>query len=65
MSIGENIKKIREKRGMSQLKLAQEVGVTQTLICQIEKEIRTPSFIIAVEIAKALNCKTDDFLKAE
>ena len=64
MSVGENIRRIREERNMRQAELAEQVGVTQAMICQIEKGIKTPSILVAAEIAKALECKTDDFLEA-
>ena len=62
MSVGENIKRIREERNMLQMELAERAGVTQAMICQIERGTRNPSLQIAVEIAKALGCKTEDFI---
>lgn len=62
MSLGENVRKIREEKNMPQIELAQKVGVTQAMICQIEKGIKTPSFPVMVEIARALNCRTEDFI---
>ena len=64
MSVGENIRRIREEKKMSQEALAEKAGVTQAMISHIEKGIRIPSFLVAVEIAKALECKTEDFLEA-
>ena len=62
MSVGENIRRIREEKKMSQEALAERAGVTQAMISHIEKGIRIPSFLVAVEIAKALECKTEEFL---
>lgn len=62
MSVGENIRRIREEKKMSQETLAEKAGVTQAMISHIEKGIRIPSFLVAVEIAKALECKTEEFL---
>lgn len=62
MSLGEALRTIREAKNMSQTELAQKVGVTQAMICQIEKGIKTPSFPVMVEIARVLGCKTDDFI---
>lgn len=62
MSVGEKIKKIREEANMKQAELAERVGVTQALICQIERGTKNPSLQIAYEIAKVLKCKTEDFI---
>ena len=64
MSVGENIRKIRREKNMLQVELAEKAGVTQAMICQIERGTKNPSLQIAVEIAKALGCRTEDFLSA-
>ncbi|MBR1763057.1 MAG: helix-turn-helix transcriptional regulator [Eubacterium sp.] len=60
MSVGENIKKMRERRNLTQHELSEKVGITQSMLCQIEAGLKFPSFPVAVQIAKALNCTTDE-----
>lgn len=60
MSVGENIRRIREEKGMPQGKLAEAVSVSQSLICQFERGTKTPTLPLSVEIAKALHCKLED-----
>lgn len=60
MSVGENIKKIRDKKGISQTELAEGCGVTQALISQIESNIRVVSFPLATAIARYLKISLDD-----
>lgn len=62
MSIGTNLSSIRKKNGLSQEKLASEIGVTQEYISLIEKDLRIPNLKISDEIAKLLECNVNDFL---
>ena len=63
MNVGENIRKIRLNKNIQQVELAEKVGVTQAMICQIERGTKNPSLQVAYLIAEALECKTEDFLK--
>lgn len=60
MSIGENIKELRLKRGMEQYKLAELVGVSPPMVSQIERGTKIPSMLLGAEIAKALGCEIND-----
>lgn len=63
MSVGENIKDMRERLNLTQQELSEKSGVTQSMISQIELGLKQPSFQAAVLIAKALNCTTDALAK--
>ena len=63
MSIGENIKKIREGRGIKQSELAERVGVTQSMMSQIERGSKVPSMPLGADIARELECSMDDFVR--
>lgn len=56
MSIGENLKQLREQRNMTQLELAERVGVTGPMICQIERGTKVPTLPLSLDIARALHC---------
>ncbi|UNI72466.1 MAG: HTH XRE protein [Chaetfec virus UA24_244] len=60
MSVGANIRRIREEKGIQQGALAETVGVAQAFICQVERGTKNPSLQVSVEIAKALHCKLED-----
>ena len=62
MSLGMNIKRKREDKGLSQKQVAEKVNVDQSLICQIERGSKTPNLLLAKEIADTLDCKVDDLL---
>jgi len=63
MSVGQNIKDMRESRNLSQQELSERAGITQSMISQIESGLKNPSFQAVVLIAKALNCTTDALAK--
>lgn len=62
MSVGENIKRLRLQCDMTQKKLAEFVGVDQSMICQIERGTKIPTILLAKSIADALNCSILEFL---
>lgn len=42
MSIGENIKMLRKEKGLTQKQLSQLTGISEVMISQYERNIRTP-----------------------
>lgn len=62
MNVGRNIRNLREHRGITQVQLAEKVGLTQAMLCQIERGTKNPSLQVGAEIAKSLSCKVDDLL---
>lgn len=62
MSIGKNIKRIREDIGLTQQELALKVGVSQPMIGQIEREAKIPTMLLGKEIADVLNCSVEDLI---
>lgn len=63
MNLGMSIKKIRESNGMKQAELAEKIGVTQSMLCQIERGSKIPSVLLSIEIASALNCTINDLIE--
>lgn len=55
MSIGEVIKEERTKAKLTQQQLANKIGVTQSMVAQLERGTRTLTINLAMEIAKVLN----------
>lgn len=62
MNIGLNIKAMREEIGMNQVELAEKVGVSQSMICQIERGTKACTMQLGAEIANALGCEIGDLL---
>lgn len=60
MSIGENIKRLRIARGMTQDELAQRVGVSAPMISQIERGTKAVTLQLGKQIADTFMCTVDD-----
>ncbi len=56
---GKNIKKIREKHGISPEKVARESGLSGRVICSVEEGKRNITIHKIVRIQKALGCNVD------
>lgn len=57
-----NLKYIREKKGLSQTKLAEKIGVNQTTIARWEDDNRVPTIDNAVDVSNVLNIPLPDLL---
>ena len=63
INIGENIKKYRNKQGLSQEDFAKKSGVKYTTLTKIESNvIKKPSVIIMSKIAKAFGVSIEDLI---
>lgn len=62
MSVGENIRRIRQSKGITQTFIANKAGTTPALICQIERGTKNPSLQVGKAIAEALGCRMEDLL---
>lgn len=62
MSIGDNIKRLREARGMTQEQLADQIGVTRPTVTQWETGWSSPRMGRVTQIAGALNVDPMDLL---
>jgi len=60
---GKVLKKIREKRGLTQAVLADKVGVDRVTIARIESGARNPSMDLLQRLAKVLKVKVGDLLE--
>lgn len=63
MEFGENLKNLREMKGMSQAELADDLGVTRALIAQYETGAKAPNVNLAAKIAKALGVTIDAMMQ--
>lgn len=57
---GENLKKIRKARGLTQINLSDLSGVSQSTICEIEKNAYLPKISVTIKLANALNIAVVD-----
>lgn len=60
--LGENVRRIRTNRHMTQTALAEKAGVTVQMINQIEWGVKKMSIDTLTGIAMALDCTTDEII---
>ena len=60
MSFGENVRKAREKAGITQDEFAKSLYVSAAQICRIEKGGMNPSLSLALGIAKKLGTTVEE-----
>ena len=62
MSIGKKLKLLREHKKLSQEQLAQQIGVTKTMVCKYETDSRQPSFKVLRKLCHTLGVSADYLL---
>lgn len=59
-----DIKKIREKRGITQKELAAKLNVSPSTVSQWENGLRNPSLVNVKRVSNILHCTTDELLNS-
>lgn len=62
MSVGNNIKRLRIEKNITQVELAEHIGITQSMLCQIERGTKAVSLALGKEIAEYLGCCVEDLI---
>lgn len=65
MAIGDNIKKLREMKGLSMAELAESAGIAPPQIAKYESGMNVPNAIAAVAIANRLGTTVERLVKGE
>lgn len=65
VNLGNNLKTLRIREGMTQANLAQKLGITKSVISAYETGLRLPSYDILIHIAKLFKVSTDYLLGIE
>ena len=60
--LGKNVRRIREKRGLSQESLSELTGIHRTYVSGVERGVRNPTVLIVAALARALGVKPSDLL---
>lgn len=63
IQLGQNIKRLREKKGWTQEELAEKAELHISYIGQIERGLRYPSLKVLFKISDALGIKITDLFK--
>lgn len=62
MSIGEAIKREREKRGITQVQLSERLNIKQQTVSAWERGVAEPNIAVLKQIAKILGCSFGDLI---
>ena len=65
MAFAENVRKYRELKGMSQIVLANELGVVQSQVARYETGARVPNIIVGAKLAKILGTTVEKLVEQE
>lgn len=65
LNLGEKIKTLRQRRGMSLQQMADQSSLSKPLLSQIESEVVAPPVATLLKISKALNVNIGYFFQAE
>jgi transcriptional regulator with XRE-family HTH domain len=61
--LGMNVKRLRERKGMTQASLAKAARVHRVYVAQIETHVKVPSIATLEKLAKALGVKVGRLLE--
>ena len=58
--LGERLRVLRQKKGVTQVTLAEGAGLPQSHISEIERGVMLPNLVTLLRIAAALPCKVSE-----
>jgi len=58
-----NLQQIRKARGLTQQQLSESANVSRKSINAVENGVYIPSTVLALKIAKTLNCSVEDIFQ--
>lgn len=61
--VGENVRRVRLKKGLTQETFAEKSGFTQQYISDLERGLRNPTFVTLFELATALEVSHMDLVR--
>lgn len=65
VDFGNTLKTLRIRNSLTQLQLAQKLGLTKSVISAYENGIRMPSYDVLIQTARIFNVSTDYLLGVE
>ena len=60
--LAQNLRKLRQAKGLSQEAFADEAGLHRTYISDLERAARNPTITVVAKVAKALEVRIGDLL---
>lgn len=59
------LREIRESKHMTQMELAEKLGVSQSFIIRVERGTKALPLSMAYEISQVLKCTVDEIIKGK
>lgn len=59
MTMGKQLRQLRESSGLTQPELAEKLGVNQSIVTRFENDTKVPSLPLAIQIADVFDCSLD------
>lgn len=63
MAFAQNVKRLREEKGLTQQELAKLIEVAQPTVARYEKGMKVPTIITGVLLAKTLNTTCEQLVE--
>ena len=60
MSLGENIKRLRQSKELTTKELAEKLGVDRTSVSAWERDRTTPNYDMLIKICSVLSCEINE-----
>jgi transcriptional regulator with XRE-family HTH domain len=61
-TLGERIARLRKERGYTQVQLAEKIGIIQSIVSAIERDVLKLSAEMAIRLAQAIDISLDELL---
>lgn len=65
MAFAENVKRLREEKGLTQAELANLIEVSQPVVAQYEKGMKVPTIITGALLAKRLGTTCEELVEGK
>jgi transcriptional regulator with XRE-family HTH domain len=62
VELGQKLRELRQELGMTQLQVANRIGVTSSIVSAYENDVRQPSYTALIKLATLFRVSTDYLL---
>lgn len=62
VELGQKLRELRQELGMTQLQVANRIGVTSSIVSAYENDVRQPSYTALIKLATLFHVSTDYLL---
>ena len=63
MELGAKLKDMRQQKNLTQEELAETIGISVPMICQIERGSKVPTMVLGRQIARVFKCSMEELFE--